>query len=104
MADAIFDLAETLLGRELRHTRTPGRDALVRALALGRAHGNVVAHLHPDDIASLGDLTELLPGRVITVVADPEVEPAGCIVEAGAMKVDAQLGPAIERAKRALLS
>jgi flagellar assembly protein FliH len=104
VVDAIFDLTETLLGRELSHTRTPGRDALTRALNMVRDHGNVVARFNPDDIESLGDLAELLPGRTITVVADPNVEPAGCIVEAGAMKVDAQLGPAIERAKRALLS
>ena len=104
IVDAVFDLAQTLLGRELSHTRTPGRDALARALSMVRDHGNVVAHLHPDDIDTVGDLAELAPGRVITIVPDASVEPAGCILEAGAMKVDAQLGTAIERAKRALLS
>jgi flagellar assembly protein FliH len=104
LVDAIFDLTETLLGRELSHTRTPGRDALARALTMVRDHGNVVARMHPDDIEAMGDLTNLLSGRTITLVPDESVEPAGCIVEAGAMKVDAQLGPAIERARRALLS
>jgi flagellar assembly protein FliH len=103
VVDAVFDLAQTLLGRELSVTRTPGRDALARALSMVRDHGNVTARLHPDDIDSIGDLAELAPGRVITIVPDPNVEPAGCIVEAGAMRVDAQLGPALERAKRALL-
>jgi flagellar assembly protein FliH len=104
IVNAVFDLAQTLLGRELSATRTPGRDALARALSMVRDHGSVVARLHPDDIESIGDLADLAPGRVITIVADPNVEPAGCILEAGAMKVDAQLGPAFERAKRALLS
>lgn len=103
IVDGVFDLAQTLLGRELSTTRTPGRDALARALSMVREHGNVIARLHPDDIASIGDLAELAPGRTITIVADPGVEPAGCILEAGSMRVDAQLGPALERAKRALL-
>jgi flagellar assembly protein FliH len=104
IVDAVFDLAQTLLGRELSHTRTPGRDALARALSMVRDHGPVTARLHPDDIATVGDLAELAPGRVIELVADPNIEPAGCVVEAGSMRVDAQLGPALERAKRALLS
>lgn len=103
IVDAVFELAQTLLGRELSTTRTPGRDALARALSMVRDHGNVTARLHPDDIETIGDLAELAPGRVITIVADPNVEPAGCVLEAGAMRVDAQLGPALERAKRALL-
>ena len=103
IVDAVFDLAQTLLGRELSVTRTPGRDALARALSMVRDHGNVTARMNPADIESIGDLAELAPGRVITIVPDAGVEPAGCIVEAGAMRVDAQLGPALERAKRALL-
>lgn len=103
IVDAVFDLARTLLGRELSTTRTPGRDALARALSMVREHGSVTARLHPDDVESIGDLAELAPGRAITIVPDPGVEPAGCILEAGSMRVDAQLGPALERAKRALL-
>ena len=103
IVDAVFDLAQTLLGRELSVTRTPGRDALARALSMVRDRGNVTARMNPADIETIGDLAELAPGRVITIVADPNVEPAGCILEAGAMRVDAQLGPALARAKRALL-
>jgi flagellar assembly protein FliH len=103
IVDAVYDLAQTLLGRELSVTRTPGRDALARALSMVRDHGNVTAHMNPEDLESIGDLADLAPGRVITIVPDAGVEPAGCIIEAGAMRVDAQLGPALERAKRALL-
>jgi flagellar assembly protein FliH len=103
IVDAVFDLAQTLLGRELSVTRTPGRDALARALAMVREHGNVTARMNPDDLDTIGDLAELAPGRVITIVPDAGVEPAGCVIEAGAMRVDAQLGPALERARRALL-
>jgi flagellar assembly protein FliH len=103
IVDAVFDLAQTLLGRELSVTRTPGRDALARALSMVRDHGNVTARMNPADIETIGDLAELAPGRVITIVPDAGIEPAGCVIEAGAMKVDAQLGTALERAKRALL-
>lgn len=101
---AIFDLAETVVGRALSHTRTPGRDALARALSMAKSHGPATARLHPDDIETIGDLSELAPGRVIEIVADPEVEVGGCILEAGAQRVDAQIGTAIARAKKALLS
>jgi flagellar assembly protein FliH len=104
IVDAIFDLAQTLLGRELSHTRTPGRDALRRALDMAVNHGPATARLNPDDIDTVGDLAVLAPGRVITIVPDPSIEPGGCILEAGSARVDAQLGTALGRAKRALLS
>ena len=40
----------------------------------------------------------------IELVADPSIEPGGCILEAGSTRVDAQLGPALRRARQALLS
>lgn len=104
IVSAIFDLAETVVGRELSHTRTPGRDALARALSLAKTHGPATARLHPDDLATVGDLADLVPGRTIELVADPEIEPGGCVLEAGAQRVDAQIGTAIARAKKALLS
>lgn len=104
IVSAIFDLAETVVGRELSHTRTPGRDALARALSMAKSHGPATARLHPDDIETIGDLADIAPGRVIEIVADPEVEVGGCILEAGAQRVDAQIGTAIARAKKALLS
>lgn len=104
VVNAIFDLAETVIGRELSHTRTPGRDAVARALSLAKTHGPATARLHPGDLETVGDLSDLAPGRVIELVADPNVEPGGCILEAGSQRVDAQIGTAIARAKRAILS
>jgi len=43
-----------------------------------------------------------LPEASVHVIADPSVEAGGCVVEAGPCRIDAQIGPAIERA-RALL-
>ena len=104
IVEAVFDLAETLLGREMSRTRTPGRDALRRALALADLHGPAVARLNPDDLESIGDFADLAPGRAIQLVADASIEPGGCILESGSARVDAQLGPALRRAKEALRS
>jgi flagellar assembly protein FliH len=104
IVEAVFELAETLLGREMSRTRTPGRDALRRALALVDAHGPAIAYMNPDDLETIGDYADLAPGRAITLVADAAIEPGGCVLEAGSARVDAQLGPALRRAKQALLS
>jgi flagellar biosynthesis/type III secretory pathway protein FliH len=40
----------------------------------------------------------------VHVVADPSVEPAGCVVECDATRVDAQLSPALARVREVLAS
>ncbi len=41
-------------------------------------------------------------GRDLTLVADPGVEPGGCILAVGDSRIDAQLGPALDRVRAAL--
>lgn len=97
LVDAALELATAIVGRELEVAETPGRDALVRALRVADGMEPAVARLHPADVDTLGVLDEVAPGREITVVPDPAVEPGGCIVEVGNGRIDAQLGTAIER-------
>ena len=97
-----FELAEALLGRELELATSPGRDAISRALRLAEGTGPVGAHLHPDDIATLGELTSLAPGRELTVIADPGVERGGCVLQVGDGRVDARLGAALGRVREVL--
>lgn len=97
-----FELATALVGRELELAAAPGRDALHRALLLTTGRQAVLARLHPDDVASLGDVTDLAAGRDITVVADPTVERAGCVLEVGQGRIDAQLSVALARVKEVL--
>jgi flagellar assembly protein FliH len=99
---AAVELAEALLGRELKVAEDIGRTALARALALAPNAQPVRAFLNPQDVETIGPLHEVAPGRTVEIIADPTVEPGGCVIEAGASKVDAQLGPALIRARRAL--
>lgn len=93
LALAALALAEAVIGRE----PMTGADALVRALALVPPSSSPVARLHPDDLAGFD-----VPDGVV-VVADPSVERGGCLVDVEDTTIDAQLGPALDRARAVLL-
>jgi flagellar assembly protein FliH len=101
LAAAAVELAEAILGRELELAKTPGIDALARALALVPPAQAAVAHMNPADLCDL-DPGMLGAGRDLTLVADPGVEPGGCILAVGDSRIDAQLGPALDRVRAAL--
>jgi flagellar assembly protein FliH len=98
--DAVTDLAlqisAAVLTRELALSTDPGRDALARALALAPRDAAVTARLHPADAASLAGV-DSFAGRPLHVVADPAVEPGGCVVDTAGRQIDAQVGPALAR-------
>lgn len=97
-----MQIAEVLVGHTLEQPDERGRDAIARALALAPVHGDVVARLHPADIAVLGDPDTLVPGRVLVIVPDPSLSPGDCIVDVAACRVDARVSTAIERAREVL--
>jgi flagellar assembly protein FliH len=99
LARTAVDLATAVIGRELAVSASPGADALARALALVPAGATAVARLNPADVATLGDAAA---DSTLTVIADPAVEPGGCILEVGDSRIDAQLGPALDRVRAAL--
>jgi flagellar assembly protein FliH len=125
LARTAVDLASAIIGRELQISASPGADALARALALVPAGSMAVARLHPADAAVLaeaeaGAATGAVAGSgagaggylvargsgtpaSVTIIADPAVEPGGCILEVGESRIDAQLGPALDRVRAALL-
>ncbi len=107
LTDAIVrgavELAESLLGRELTLAADPGLDAIRRALVLLPQNRPVTARLHPDDAsATRAALASADFGREVLVVADPNVERGGAVVDCDATRVDAQLGPALERVRAVL--
>ncbi len=96
------EIAEAILGRELKTFDAPARDALARALKLAPAQADVVARVHPGDAAALNDVSEFSIDRTVTVVADDTVEPGGCVVDAGPCRIDAQVAPALARVREVL--
>ena len=97
IAAAAFELAAAVVGRELELSGSAGADALARALALVPSGVPVVARLHPDDAALMS------PPDSVRLLADVAVEPGGCVLEVGDCRIDAQLGPALARARAVLL-
>jgi flagellar assembly protein FliH len=97
------DNATTLIGHELALSASPALDAVRRALALAPVDTDLLVRLHPADAAAAAEgVRAAAPGRTVEIVADPAVEPGGCVLDAGACHVDAQLGPALERVRAAL--
>lgn len=100
--DLALSIARAVLARELAVSADPGAEALARALALAPDGCAVTVRMHPQDAAVLRDLSEVAPGRELVVLADPAVEPGGCVAEAAGRHVDAQLGTALDRVSAVL--
>jgi flagellar assembly protein FliH len=95
LAEAALMLAGAVIGRE----PGTGADALARALALVNPSAAGVARLHPEDLVGL----DAGAHAGITLQADPSIERGGCVLDLPDASIDAQLGPALERARTALL-
>ena len=102
--DLALTVAGTILDREVATASDPGREALVRALALAPDHETYLARLHPADLEAIAAVTDLTPGRTLDLVADPSITPGGCVVEAGSARIDARIETALARVREALRS
>jgi flagellar assembly protein FliH len=102
VAASTLELVTALLQRELACATTPGMDAITRALRLCPQDAPVRVRLNPADLESLdrNQLSKLT--HCVTVSADPAVEPGGALAESGARRIDAQLGAAMIRVRKAL--
>ena len=100
--DLAMAIAEAVLQREVA-TTAAGRDALIRALTVAPDRGIIDAHLHPLDLETIGETTDLAPGSELRLVADTAVERGGCVLHVGATHIDAQLGTALERVRAELM-
>ncbi len=97
-----FAIVEELLGRELKLATSPGYDAIQRALTLDEGSDPVTVWMHPQDIETLGEMTELQRDRELKVVPDPSIERGGAVAEIGKATLDGQLGSALERVRQVL--
>jgi flagellar assembly protein FliH len=121
---AAFALAEALVGHDVAASRSPGEDAIRRALALAPHDRPVRVRMHPAayamittgvtsnsggarkrtgrgrDRSALGE--RIVDGRRITVVPDPMLGPGDAIAECDATTIDARLGSALDRVRELL--
>lgn len=97
-----FALAEAVLGRELRTATEPGREALTRALALVPGASPVTVRLNPSDRLTIGQTELVMDGRTVSLVDDPSLGPGDALALCDATKVDARLGPALDRVREVL--
>lgn len=98
-----LEIAGALVGRELSQSAPEiARRAAARALELVPSGRETVVAVHPDDLALLGSLDDLLVGRPAAVIADPSVERGGAVVSFGAGSVRALPSEAMARIAGAL--
>ncbi|WAP51669.1 FliH/SctL family protein [Arthrobacter sp. ATA002] len=102
LAAAAVELAEALLGQELKDSETSARAALARALS-GVPHSEIRSvRLHPRDLAAL-DL-ETISTADVRLKADPMLSPGDAVTDFTHGYLDATLASAVERARSALLT
>jgi flagellar assembly protein FliH len=105
---AAVDIAEALLGRELRAGTGTGREALQRAMSLAPAQGTVTVLLSPADYLAVtgredGECAQVHGGQPVVLRPDPALTPGDALAQCGSTLVDARLTAAVERVRRALL-
>ncbi|HUX03538.1 MAG TPA: FliH/SctL family protein [Acidimicrobiales bacterium] len=98
-----FALVEELVAHELAASTNPGRDAIVRALALDEGTLAATVRMNPSDRERLGETSQLGLEREIAVVSDPAVDSGGVLVEIGDTMLDGRLDAALARVKKVLL-
>ena len=103
VVELALQIAEAVVGRQLDLELIGGRDALARAVAGTPGRDAVVARLHPEDIAGLGDVSEITQGRAVTLTADPMIRRGDCVIDMGPTRVDACLATSFDRVRSVLL-
>lgn len=97
-------VARHVIARELRGDPHVIADLTRRALTHFPANEPVQVRVHPEDLSILtaavsadGGNIRVAPGRELQWVADPSIEPGGCIVEGRRRVVDGRVDHALER-------
>lgn len=101
MFSCALELAEALLGHELRDGETSARAALARAQGTGETEVPVAIRMNPADLAILGRDGGTLPENV-TLVGDPALSRGDAVAEYPHGFLDARLCTAVDRVKVAL--
>ncbi len=95
-------IAEHVLGHEISKSAYDILEQARRALQAAHGADEVTIRVHPDDFEALETakstlLDEHSALRAITVLADRNVRPAGCVLETPIGKIDAQIHTQLEQ-------
>jgi flagellar assembly protein FliH len=102
IVDTALQIASAVLGREIADAREPGREAIMRALALAPEGRPVTVRLNPVDRLTIKTTEVVMDGRTVTLVDDPTLQPGDAVAQCDATTIDARLEPAIERVREVL--
>lgn len=97
-----YALARTILGDEAIATSLPAREVVARALALAPDGEDLVVRVPPSCELTAADLVGLCDTARISILTDAAIRPGGCVVEAGACRIDTQISSALERVRTVL--
>jgi flagellar biosynthesis/type III secretory pathway protein FliH len=102
-------IARQIVGRELATDSTVVADLVRRALAEVPLDQPVRIRVHPNDLAVLSSMTNedgspvtVTAGREARWLADPRVQPGGCVIEGRDRIIDGRVDTALERVYRRL--
>lgn len=100
------DLAEDIVGRELRAFDDVTLASVERALNMVPDRGDVVLRVNPTDLAVVLESATAMGHRAgdVQIVADASVSRGGCTAQCGALQVDAQLPAVFARLRDAFAS
>jgi flagellar assembly protein FliH len=93
-----FALTKAILARELELSRSPGEEAITRAIGESPPGSQLIIRMNPVDVGTIGD--EIVSDAAMKVVADAAVGAGGCLLEVGTTVVDARIEAALERIRR----
>ncbi len=107
---AALELAQALLGRELRQPEIAAPAALARVLRLAPANEPVTVWLNPADHETLTGAAgtalvgsvEGATGRAITFEADPDLQPGDALARCASTTIDARLAEGVARLREYL--
>ncbi len=96
------ELLAVILGDEAVRRAVPPAEVLERALAIAPAGEDLVVRVPPGFPLDLGGLVSPADATRVRLVEDDRVESGGCVLEAGACRIDAQIATALGRVRAVL--
>lgn len=97
-----YELLGVVLGDEAVRKAVPAADTIQRVLALAPAGEDLLVRVPPGFPLDIAEIAPSVDPARVRVVEDRGVELGGCIVEAGACRIDGQIASALARVRAIL--